>query len=441
MPVNTLTTIASSAPNISVTSNATANTLSSSFATLGTTAERWDAILLYIRTNATANRDFLLQLYSNDSGSDTVLGDPIPVRLQSAAKGFAFFARVRIPTGTIIKAKCMDSTGSGVLLVALQGVPSSSNIRQGSATGADAWKFIGTPATTASSAFTVCDGGAVANTFTSTTLGSTTMDANSIGFITRVIVSANSDGQVRILDDGTTIIGNTYTRMINGDNFVTPYGPYEMDATIASGSSLAAGVSCSGTTGGSREVGVVAYIQNLPALSGGSSSTIIQGSGMQRILKDGETTAGRKRVFFDIRDTAGAGWTGSVTGVKAKLSTNGGTAADSTNDIVRVTTPLHYVELSDVEAAAASAGDVIAAWVPAGSGYLASTIGYLEITSENPSTQTVTDIANAVVEAEITAIKTYNRSADTTATIDGPTSGTNSLGVTTDASYNPIKTL
>ena len=56
------------------------------------------------------------------------------------------------------------------------------------------------------------------------------------------------------------------------------------------------------------------------------------------------------------------------------------------------------------------------------------------------ATDAVTEIANAVVEAEITALKTYNRSADETATITGPTSGSNSLGVTTDASYNPIKT-
>lgn len=53
----------------------------------------------------------------------------------------------------------------------------------------------------------------------------------------------------------------------------------------------------------------------------------------------------------------------------------------------------------------------------------------------------VTKIANATVEAEITALLTYNRSANTTGTITGPTSGSNALGLSTDATYLPIKTL
>jgi hypothetical protein len=56
------------------------------------------------------------------------------------------------------------------------------------------------------------------------------------------------------------------------------------------------------------------------------------------------------------------------------------------------------------------------------------------------STAAQTAVANATVEAEITALMTYNRSANTTATITGPTSGSNSLGVTVDATYDPVKT-
>lgn len=63
------------------------------------------------------------------------------------------------------------------------------------------------------------------------------------------------------------------------------------------------------------------------------------------------------------------------------------------------------------------------------------------ITAAALKTDAVTEIANAVVEAEITALMTYNRSANTTATLTGPTSGSNSLGVATDATYLPIKTL
>ena len=57
------------------------------------------------------------------------------------------------------------------------------------------------------------------------------------------------------------------------------------------------------------------------------------------------------------------------------------------------------------------------------------------------ATDAVTEIANASVEAQITALMTYNRSANTTATITGPTSGSNALTVTVDAAYEPIKTL
>lgn len=56
-------------------------------------------------------------------------------------------------------------------------------------------------------------------------------------------------------------------------------------------------------------------------------------------------------------------------------------------------------------------------------------------------TTEVTTVANATVEAEITALLTYNRSANATGTITGPTSGSNALGLSTDATYLPIKTL
>jgi hypothetical protein len=54
---------------------------------------------------------------------------------------------------------------------------------------------------------------------------------------------------------------------------------------------------------------------------------------------------------------------------------------------------------------------------------------------------TATAIANAVVEAEIDALETYNRSTNTSATITGPTSGTNTLTITTDSTYQPIKSI
>ena len=70
-----------------------------------------------------------------------------------------------------------------------------------------------------------------------------------------------------------------------------------------------------------------------------------------------------------------------------------------------------------------------------------STVTANAITASALATDAVTEIANAVVEGEITAIKTYERPTNLTANITGPTSGVNALGVTVDATYNPLKTL
>jgi hypothetical protein len=58
-----------------------------------------------------------------------------------------------------------------------------------------------------------------------------------------------------------------------------------------------------------------------------------------------------------------------------------------------------------------------------------------------PAGSAITAIANAVVEAEIDALETYNRTSNTAATITGPTSGAVTLAIVTDASYEPIKSI
>ena len=71
------------------------------------------------------------------------------------------------------------------------------------------------------------------------------------------------------------------------------------------------------------------------------------------------------------------------------------------------------------------------------------TSAHLDITGSNPRTAdlTATDIANAVVEAEIDALETYNRSSNTSATITGPINGATTLTITTDAAYEPIASI
>jgi hypothetical protein len=67
----------------------------------------------------------------------------------------------------------------------------------------------------------------------------------------------------------------------------------------------------------------------------------------------------------------------------------------------------------------------------------------VELTASDPRAAALTDssIANAVVEAEIDALETYNRTSNTAATITGPTNGATTLTITTDAAYEPIKSI
>lgn len=131
----------------------------------------------------------------------------------------------------------------------------------------------------------------------------------------------------------------------------------------------------------------------------------------------------------------------TVTGVKVALSFGGAADANSTNDIVKVDGALgmYYLELTQAEADNA-VGPVHGHVQPSGCArtYLEAMIG--------PSTaltasSTATDIANAVVEAEIDALETYNRTSNTAATITGPINGATTLTITTDASYEPIKSI
>ena len=160
---------------------------------------------------------------------------------------------------------------------------------------------------------------------------------------------------------------------------------------------------------------------------------------MQRAMKDAETTASRKRLFFDIRDDAGAAWAGSVTGLKAQLSISGASEAASTNDIVRVGGALHYVELDNTEAQSAAAGDVICARVAATTGRLES-VAYLEITADDAYAAALTaqDVADAVNDDAITRFKTYDRSSNTAATIDDSNGSPVSITLTTNSAYEPI---
>jgi hypothetical protein len=126
---------------------------------------------------------------------------------------------------------------------------------------------------------------------------------------------------------------------------------------------------------------------------------------MSRPIQDNTSTATARRMFLLIYDdtTALAPWAGSTVGLKAQLSTNGGTEAASTNDIVRVGGALHYVELTQAEANRTE-GDRIHARVAGASGrreaisaadVTADNVFVAAVTSSALSTTILTDLADA----------------------------------------------
>lgn len=164
---------------------------------------------------------------------------------------------------------------------------------------------------------------------------------------------------------------------------------------------------------------------------------------MPLVIPQNTATAALRRIPFVLVDATDFATPEdiTVTGVKASLSFGGGTAANSTNDVVKVdgASGRYYLELTQTEANNAL-GPVHGTLQPTGCAraYLAAIIGPSTVMTAASSTS---DIANAVVEAEIDALETYNRSSNTSATITGPINGATTLTITTDAAYQPIKSI
>ena len=178
-----------------------------------------------------------------------------------------------------------------------------------------------------------------------------------------------------------------------------------------------------------------------PITSGSGSTIRTYEERIVRPIKVAEATASRRRIALRLVDTANAATAVSMTGRKAQLSSAGGAETASTADITQVgTTSRGYVELSLAEATALTAGDYVEARVVAATG-LAEYVGCADVFPDDPyaAALTSTSIANATVEAEITALKTYARGTNTSYAITGPTSGVNSRTITTDGSYLPFK--
>jgi hypothetical protein len=112
------------------------------------------------------------------------------------------------------------------------------------------------------------------------------------------------------------------------------------------------------------------YTQIGVAAGGAAFPFFLLGGSMSAVqIRRNEATASLRRIpLWIYDDTADADpWAGSVTGLKAKLSTALGSEGDSPADIVRVAGALHYVELAQTYTDIAE-GSTITARVPAASG-------------------------------------------------------------------------
>jgi hypothetical protein len=132
-------------------------------------------------------------------------------------------------------------------------------------------------------------------------------------------------------------------------------------------------------------------------------------------IQDNQATASLRRVpMIVFADTAGTPWAGSVTGVKVRLSVNGGAETDTAADIVRVAGAAHYAQLSQSEVNV-NPGDIIYLRLPAAAGRQEA-FATVEIGADDPTAAAATpaSVAAAVWDAttrELTGIGASIREA------------------------------
>ena len=150
-----------------------------------------------------------------------------------------------------------------------------------------------------------------------------------------------------------------------------------------------------------------------------------------------------------------------ISAVTLRVINNGGTPANADGTTTRLdASHVHrFVFANAAQFQSFAAGDVVALIVPdsaTGDGRMGLSFPIL-VSAGNPGAASqdvptaeenaaavvaeAPNIASAVVEAEIDALETYNRTSNTAATITGPTSGSNALTITTDVAYEPIKSI
>jgi hypothetical protein len=119
-----------------ITASATANT-KGSYATLGTTGFDYDGFWVTITSvvSGTTYRQ-RVDLAVNTGGSDQVVAEDVYYDGSITGEwydnsGAGFFVPVKIPGGAVVKARCQSSTGSGTLLVSINGMQGDARLVSG----------------------------------------------------------------------------------------------------------------------------------------------------------------------------------------------------------------------------------------------------------------------------------------------------------------------
>lgn len=132
------------------------------------------------------------------------------------------------------------------------------------------------------------------------------------------------------------------------------------------------------------------------------STTIIQGSGMQRLLKDGETNAALKSIVLHVVTSAGAHY--NANGETPRIKIGAGAWGDASGAVVGTADSNEYI-LSDAEAAAASPGELILVYLPATVNHLRSPIAAYEVGPFDPTSSTIDAQVKGMDSAVITAVQ------------------------------------
>lgn len=271
-----------SSGGVNVVSNASANTKGTYTQAIASTAADGDGLRLSIYQTTASARLYLLDVALGAAASEVVLVPNIHFRFNSTSYWTQLFIPCHIPSGSRVSLRCQDATGGGSCKVAGYVVPSSANPESGFTSSASIINPLAN--TTNSSGAVSIDAGGTINTFSGTAGNICNADApiaaTHIMLGTRDSTAALVDFLVRVKVNGTVVTPEFYHRANNGQGASIWHPHVKLDTPIAVNDTVTAEVSCSGNTGGSRELVTIVTLLDLPTPSGGGGAGRLVNGGL-----------------------------------------------------------------------------------------------------------------------------------------------------------------